>query len=61
LIVEALNISATQNLEGLVVEYLEQELTAQTLSLKRLKQQFNQDYSQNFSTRLYSAATRQIP
>jgi hypothetical protein len=43
LIVEALYISATQNLEGRVAEYLEQELTAQTLSLKRLKQQFNQE------------------
>jgi hypothetical protein len=43
LIVEALYVSATQNLEGLVAEYLEQELTAQTLSLKRLKQQFNQE------------------
>jgi len=50
LIVEALYISATQNLEGLVTEYLEQELHAQTLSLKGLKQQFNQDCSPSFPT-----------
>jgi hypothetical protein len=48
LIVEALYIAATQNKEGVVAEYLEQELKAQTLSLKRLKQQFNQDYSTSF-------------
>jgi hypothetical protein len=48
LIVEALYISATQNQEGTVAEYLEQELTAQTLSLKRLKQQFNQDCPKSF-------------
>jgi hypothetical protein len=48
LIVEALYIAATQNKEGDVAEYLEQELKAQTLTLKRLKQQFNQDCSQNF-------------
>jgi hypothetical protein len=48
LIVEALYISATQNKEGDVAEYLEQELKAQTLTLKRLKQQFNQDCSQKF-------------
>jgi hypothetical protein len=48
LIVEALYISATQNKEEDVAEYLEQELKAQTLTLKRLKQQFNQDCSQNF-------------
>jgi hypothetical protein len=48
LIVEALYISATQNKEGVVAEYLEQELNAQTLTLKRLKQQFNQDCSQKF-------------
>jgi hypothetical protein len=48
LIVEALYISATQNKEGDVAEYLEQELDARTLSLKRLKQQFNQDCSQKF-------------
>jgi hypothetical protein len=48
LIVEALYISATQNKEGDVAEYLEQELNAQTLTLKRLKQQFNQDCSQKF-------------
>jgi hypothetical protein len=43
LMVEALYISATQDKEAVVAEYLEQELTAQTLSLKRLKQQFNQE------------------
>jgi hypothetical protein len=48
LIVEALYISATQNKEGDVAEYLELELKAQTLSLKRLKQQFNQDCSPSF-------------
>jgi hypothetical protein len=48
LIVEALYISATQNKEGAVAEYLEQELKAQTLSFKRLKQQFNPDCSPIF-------------
>jgi hypothetical protein len=48
LIVEALYISATQNKEGIVAEYLEQELKAQTLTLKRLKQQFNPDSSPSF-------------
>jgi hypothetical protein len=48
LIVEALYISATQNKEGVVPEYLEQELKAQTLTLKRLKQQFNPDCSPSF-------------
>jgi hypothetical protein len=48
LIVEALYISATQNLEEPIAEYLEQELIAQTLSLKRLKQQFVRDCSQRF-------------
>lgn len=48
LIVEALYIAATQNKEGDVAEYLEQEIKAQTLSLKRLKQQFSQEYSQDF-------------
>ena len=48
LIVEALYISATQNLEEPIAEYLEQELIAQTLSLKRLKQQFVRDCSQSF-------------
>lgn len=48
LIVEALYISATQNQEGVVAEYCEQELNAQTLTLKRLKQQFNQDCSPKF-------------
>jgi hypothetical protein len=48
LIVEALYIAATQNKEGNVAEYLEQELKAQTLSLKRLKQQFNQESSPSF-------------
>ena len=40
LIVEALYIAATQDKEALVADYLEQELTAQTLTLKRLQQQF---------------------
>ncbi len=48
LIVEALYISATQNLEASIAEYLEQELIAQTLSLKRLKQHFVRDCSQSF-------------
>ncbi len=48
LIVEALYIAATQNKEGAVAEYLEQELKAQTLTLKRLKQQFNQDCTASF-------------
>jgi hypothetical protein len=48
LMVEALYISATQNQEVVVAEYLEQELNAQKLTLKRLKQQFNQDCSQSF-------------
>jgi hypothetical protein len=48
LIVEALYISATQNKEGVVAEYLEQELKAQTLSLKRLKRQFNQECPPSF-------------
>jgi len=48
LIVEALYICATQDKEGVVAEYLEQELTAQTLCLKRLQLQFNQDRSPTF-------------
>lgn len=40
LIVEALYIAATQNIEGEVADYLEQELSAQTLTLKRLQQKF---------------------
>jgi hypothetical protein len=48
LIVEALYISATQNQEGAVAEYIEQEVKAHTLSLKQLQQQFNQDCSQDF-------------
>ena len=43
LMVEALYIAATQDKEKLVCDYLEQELKAQTLSLKRLQQQFKQD------------------
>ena len=37
---EALYIAATQDSEQAVAEYLEQELTAQILTLKRLQQQF---------------------
>jgi hypothetical protein len=48
LIVEALYIAATRDQEGAVADYLEQELKAQTLSFKRLQQQFNQDCSQDF-------------
>ena len=40
LIVEALYIAATQDIEPEVADYLEQELTAQTLTLPRLQQQF---------------------
>jgi hypothetical protein len=47
LMVEALYISATQDKEAVVAEYLEQELSAQTLSLKRLKQQFKQECRPN--------------
>lgn len=41
LMVEALYLAATQDKEQAVADYLEQELNAQTLSLKRLQQQFN--------------------
>jgi hypothetical protein len=41
LIVEALYIAATQDKETLVADYLEKELKAQNLTLKRLKQQFS--------------------
>jgi hypothetical protein len=43
LMVEALYIAATQDKETTVADYLEQELKAQTLSFKRLQQQFKQD------------------
>jgi hypothetical protein len=43
LIVEALYIAATQNQEAAVAEYLDGELTAQTLTLKGLQQQWQQD------------------
>jgi hypothetical protein len=46
LLVEALYIAATQNQEKAIAEYLDRELTAQTLTLKRLQQQFHQDYSE---------------
>jgi hypothetical protein len=46
LMVEALYIAATQNQEAAVAQYLDCELTAQTLTLKRLQQQFHQDYSE---------------
>ncbi len=43
LMVEALYIAATQNKEAAVADYLERELTAQTLNLKQLQQHFRQD------------------
>jgi hypothetical protein len=46
LMVEALYIAGTQDKETAVADYLEQELKAQTLSLKRLQQQFKQDGSE---------------
>lgn len=42
LIVEALYLAATQDIEEAVAKYLEQQLQEQTLSLKRLQQQFTQ-------------------
>mgnify|MGYP003434811114 CR=1 FL=1 len=41
--VEALYIAATQDQESAVAEYLEEELKAQTLTLKQLQQQFRQN------------------
>lgn len=43
LMVEALYIAATQDKEAEVATYLEQQLEAQTLSLKRLRKQFQHD------------------
>jgi hypothetical protein len=43
LMVEALYIAATQDKEAEVAQYLEQELKAQSLSLKRLQQQFKRE------------------
>jgi hypothetical protein len=43
LMVESLYIAATQDQEAIVADYLERELKAQTLTLKRLQQQFRQD------------------
>jgi DNA-binding XRE family transcriptional regulator len=43
LIVEALYIAATQDQETAVADYLERELEAQTLTLRRLQQTFTQD------------------
>jgi hypothetical protein len=43
LMVEALYLAATQDQETAVADYLEQELKAQTLSLKRLQKQFKRD------------------
>jgi hypothetical protein len=43
LMVEALYIAATQNQEAAVAEYLDRELTAYTLTLKGLQQQWRQD------------------
>ncbi len=48
LMVEALYIAATQNQEAAVADYLERELQAQTLTLKRLQQQFRQDTPESF-------------
>ena len=48
LMVEALYIAATQNQEAAVADYLERELKAQTLTLKRLQQQFRQDTPESF-------------
>lgn len=48
LMVEALYIAATQNQEAAVADYLERELKAQTLTLKRLQQQFGQDTPESF-------------
>lgn len=48
LIVESLYIAATQNQEAAVADYLEQELKAQTLTLKGLQQQFWQDAPESF-------------
>lgn len=45
LMVEALYIAATQNQETAVAEYLARQLSAQTLTLKGLQQQWRQDYS----------------
>ncbi len=48
LMVEALYIAATQNQEAAVADYLERELTAQTLNLKQLQQHFRQDCPKSF-------------
>ncbi|GAC1447950.1 MAG: hypothetical protein NVSMB70_17460 [Chamaesiphon sp.] len=48
LMVEALYIAATQNQEAAVADYLERELKAQTLTLKRLQQDFRQDCPESF-------------
>jgi hypothetical protein len=47
LMVEALYIAGTQNQETAVADYLDRELTAQTLTLKGLQQQWQQDYPDN--------------
>jgi hypothetical protein len=46
--VEALYIAATQNQEAAVADYLERELTAQTLNFKQLQQHFRQDAPKSF-------------
>jgi hypothetical protein len=48
LIVEALYIAATQDQEAAVADYLEQELKAQSLTLKRLKDRFQRDIPASF-------------
>ena len=48
LMVEALYIAATQDQEAAVADYLERELTAQTLNLKQLQQHFRQDCPESF-------------
>jgi hypothetical protein len=48
LIVEALYLAATQDQEAAVADYLEQELKAQSLTLKRLKDRFQRDIPESF-------------
>jgi hypothetical protein len=48
LIVEALYLAATQDQEAAVADYLEQELKGQTLTLKRLQQNFRRDVPESF-------------
>lgn len=50
LMVEALYLAGTQNREEAVADYLEQELSAQTLSLRRLQTQFSPPQHLSFPT-----------